>query len=61
MELEVTFQYLKEGFKEEGDRLFSKVCFDRTRRNVSNKKRGVVVETSFLDTLQVRLDGTLST
>ena len=30
------FQYLKEGHEKEGDRLFSRVCCDRTR--VSNLK-----------------------
>ncbi len=27
------FWYLKESYKKEGDRLFSRVCCDRTRRN----------------------------
>jgi len=27
------FWYLKESYKKEGDRLFSRVCSDRTRRN----------------------------
>ena len=27
------FQYLKEGYKKEGDRLFSRVCCDSTRGN----------------------------
>ena len=32
-DLRVAFQYLKGGYKKEGDRLFSRVCCDRTRRN----------------------------
>ena len=27
------FQYIKEGYEKEGDRLFSRVCCDRKRRN----------------------------
>ena len=38
MELGVAFQYLKGGHKEEGDRLFSEVCFDRTWRNGFKQK-----------------------
>ena len=29
----MAFQYLKGGYKKEGDRLFSSVCCDRTRGN----------------------------
>jgi len=29
----VTFQYVKGDYKKEGDRLFSRVCCDRTRGN----------------------------
>ena len=32
-DLRVAFQYLKRGCKKEGDRLFSRVCCDRTRGN----------------------------
>ncbi|PKU49273.1 hypothetical protein llap_458 [Limosa lapponica baueri] len=27
------FRYLKEGYRKDGDRLFSRACFDRTRAN----------------------------
>ena len=30
-DLKVAFQYLKGGYKKEGDRFFSRVCCDRTR------------------------------
>ena len=33
------FQYLKRSFKKEGDRLFSRVCCDRTRRNSLKQKQ----------------------
>ena len=29
----MAFQYLKGGYRKEGDRLFSRVCCNRTRRN----------------------------
>jgi len=32
-DLIVAIQYLKEGYEKEGDRLFSRVCCDRTRGN----------------------------
>ena len=32
-DLVVAFRYLKEGCKKEGDRLFSRVCYDRIREN----------------------------
>ena len=35
----VVFQYLKGGSKKEGDRLFSKVCGDRTRGKGFNLKK----------------------
>jgi len=38
--LHVAFQYLKWGCKKEGDRLFSRVCFDRTRRNSFKQQEG---------------------
>jgi len=34
------FQYLKWGYKKEGDRLFSRVCCDRTRGNDFKLKEG---------------------
>jgi len=34
------FQYLKGGYKKEGDRLFSRVCCDRTRGNSFKLKEG---------------------
>ena len=32
-DLRAAFQYLKTGYKKEGNRLFSRVCCDRTRGN----------------------------
>ena len=37
---QAAFHYLKEGYKKEGDRLFSRVCGDRTRRNGFELKEG---------------------
>ena len=37
-DLRAAFQYLKRGCKKEGDRLFSRVCCDRTRGNGFNLK-----------------------
>jgi len=34
----VAFQYPKGNYRKEGDRVFSKVCDDRTRRNVFKLK-----------------------
>lgn len=39
-DLIVAFQYLKRGYKKEGDRLFSRVCFDRTTGNGFIVKEG---------------------
>ena len=39
-DLIAAFQYLKGSYKKEGDRLFSRVCGDRTRRNGSKLKEG---------------------
>ena len=39
-DLRVAFQYLKGSYKEEGDRLFSRVCCDRTRGNGFKLKEG---------------------
>ena len=36
----VAFQYLKGGYKKEGDRLFSRVCCNRMRRNGFKLKEG---------------------
>ena len=36
----VAFQYLKGNYKKEGDRLFSRVCCDRTKGNGFKLKRG---------------------
>ena len=36
----MAFQYLKGSYREEGDRLFSRVCGDRTRRNGFKLKEG---------------------
>ena len=36
----MAFQYLKGGCKKEGDRLFSRVCCDRTRGNGFRLKEG---------------------
>ena len=38
-DLTVDLQYLKVSYKKEGDRLFSRVCGDRTRRNGFKLKR----------------------
>ena len=38
--LRVAFQYLKGGCKKEGDRLFSRACWDRTRGNSFKLKEG---------------------
>ena len=38
--LRAAFQYLKGGYKKEGDRLFSRICCDRTRGNGSKLKEG---------------------
>lgn len=35
-----TFQCLKDGYKKEVDRLFRRICFDRTRGNHFKLKRG---------------------
>ena len=40
MDLTATFQYLKGGFENEGDRLFSRICGDRTRKNVLKLTKG---------------------
>ena len=39
-DLTVDLQYLKVGYKKEGDRLSSRVCCDRTRGNGFNLKEG---------------------
>jgi len=39
-DLIVTFQYLKGAYKQDGDRLFSRVCCDRTRGNGFKLKKG---------------------
>ena len=39
-DLMAAFQYLKEGYKKEGDRIFSKVWCDRTKGNGSKLKGG---------------------
>ena len=39
-DLTVAFQYLKESYRKEGDRLFSRVCADRTRGNGFKHKEG---------------------
>jgi len=36
----VTFQYLKGSYRREGNRLFSRVCHDRTRGNGFKLKEG---------------------
>ena len=36
----MAFQYLKGGYKKEEDRLFSRVCCDRTKRNGFKLKEG---------------------
>ena len=38
--LRMAFQYLRGGCKKEGDRLFSRVCCDRTRGNGFKLKEG---------------------
>ena len=38
-DLIVAFQYLR-GYKKEGDKLFSRVCCDRTRRNGFKLREG---------------------
>ena len=38
-DLRAAFQYLKEGYKKEGDRLFSSICCDRTRKNWLQTRR----------------------
>ena len=79
------FQYLKGVCKKEGDRLLSRVCWDRTRGNGFKIKEGTfrldtrkklfmirvvrqwhrlpreAVDATSLQTLEVRLDGALST
>ena len=39
-DLRAAFQYLKGSHRKERDRLFSRVCCDRTRENVSKLKEG---------------------
>jgi len=39
-DLTVAFQYLKKGYKKEGERLFSRVCGNGQEEMVSNYKRG---------------------
>jgi len=39
-DLIVAFQYLKRGYKKEGDRLFSRLCGNRTRENTFKLKEG---------------------
>ena len=39
-DLTAAFQYLQGGYKKEGDRLFSRVCCDRTRGNSFRLKNG---------------------
>ena len=39
-DLRAAFQYLKRGYKKEEDRLFSRVCGDRTRGNGFKLKEG---------------------
>lgn len=36
----MAFQYVKEAYKKEGDRLFSRPCCDGTRGNGYNLKKG---------------------
>lgn len=36
----MSFQYLKGNYRKEGDRLFSRVCADRTRGNDSKLRKG---------------------
>ena len=38
--LRVDFQYLKGGCKKEGDRLFNRMCYDRTRGDGFKLKEG---------------------
>ena len=38
----MAFQYLKESYKKEGDRLFSWVCCDRTRGNTFKLKEEIL-------------------
>ena len=40
VDLRTAFQYLQRGCKKEGDRLFSRVCCDRTRGNGFKLKEG---------------------
>jgi len=40
VKLEDMFQCLKESFKKKGDRLFSRVCCDRTKENGFKKTEG---------------------
>ena len=39
-DLRAAFQYLKGTYKKEEDRLFSRICCDRTRRNYFKLKEG---------------------
>jgi len=39
----VAFQNVKDGYKKEGDRPFSRVCCDRTKGNGCNLKEGTVI------------------
>lgn len=39
---EVYLKYLREGYKKEGNRLFSRVCCDRTMGNSFKLKEGVL-------------------
>ena len=39
-DLRAAFQYLKRGYKEEGDRLFSRICGDETRGSGFELKEG---------------------
>ena len=40
-DLIVAFQYLKQHYRKEGDRLFSRICGDRTRGNGFKLKEGI--------------------
>jgi len=74
-DLIAAFQYLKEAYKKDGDRLCSRPCSDRTRGNGFKLKRKKfftrvvkpwnrlprrVVDAPSPETFKVRLDGALS-
>jgi len=41
-DLIAAFQYLKGAYRKDGERLFTRVCSDRTRRNGCKLKRGQI-------------------